>query len=247
MTRNRFGQYQRVGQEGFTLLEMLVVSGIIALLSLIAITLVSDVVNKARAVRTVNDMAVISKGIDAFAKDNGGIPNFSGLTSVDQLKQFLVPTYLKFMPTKDAWGNNIYYEAIVIDASDDDPEDDDHSDDHFDDDHVDDDHIDDHSDDHVDDDHLDDDHSDDDHLDDDHSDDHSDDHADDHSDDHADESEDNSSNGSSSGPALGIGMSYRLYSFGKYGTPDSDVVTGIYMDPTSDIVAEDGFFIQWKY
>ena len=40
---------------------------------------------------------------------------------------------------------------------------------------------------------------------------------------------------------------YRVYSDGRDGLPDSDLVTGLYRGSDSDIVIENGMFIQWKF
>jgi hypothetical protein len=38
-----------------------------------------------------------------------------------------------------------------------------------------------------------------------------------------------------------------VYSFGRDGTPDGDVVTGLYYGSSSDIVVENGMLVQWAY
>ena len=40
---------------------------------------------------------------------------------------------------------------------------------------------------------------------------------------------------------------FRVYSFGKDGTPDAEVVTGVWVDFNSDLVIQDGIFIQTKW
>ena len=40
---------------------------------------------------------------------------------------------------------------------------------------------------------------------------------------------------------------YRLFSYGRDGLPDSDVVTRLYRGSDSDIVIENGMLIQWKF
>ncbi len=40
---------------------------------------------------------------------------------------------------------------------------------------------------------------------------------------------------------------YRIYSYGRDGLPDSDLVTGLYGGSDSDIVVENGMLIQWKF
>jgi hypothetical protein len=47
--------------------------------------------------------------------------------------------------------------------------------------------------------------------------------------------------------STGSMLVYRVYSFGRDGIPDSDVVTGLYYGSSSDIVAENGMLVQWAF
>ncbi|MFQ5890703.1 MAG: type II secretion system protein [Gemmatimonadota bacterium] len=152
MAPHESGERKETGQKGFTLVELMVVLAIVAILALILTTGVTDILDRTRATRTVNDMRVISAALEGFYFDHGAFPELSGMAEVGDLVSSLVPNYLKALPTTDGWGNPIYYETIVVD-SDDDVDGDDDDDDGDDDDDDGDDDDDDDDDDDGDDDH----------------------------------------------------------------------------------------------
>ena len=64
--------------KGFTLLELLVVIGIIAILSTIAVAALNTARAKARDVKRMHDLRVISKALDMYYADYGYYPHVSG-------------------------------------------------------------------------------------------------------------------------------------------------------------------------
>lgn len=64
----------RAAQAGFTLLELLVVLGIIALLATVAAPQVLQYLGKARTETAKAQIAAISTALELYALDNGGFP-----------------------------------------------------------------------------------------------------------------------------------------------------------------------------
>lgn len=65
----------RRGEDGFTLLELLVVLGIIALLATIAAPQVLQYLGKARTETAKAQISAISTALELYALDNGGFPS----------------------------------------------------------------------------------------------------------------------------------------------------------------------------
>jgi len=106
-------------QRGFTLIELLIVLGIVAILSAIGITSVKDVLNRARAARTASDLLIVSNVIEQYTIDNGGFPDVDGLGPVSQIEHLVVPAYTGHLPTTDGWGHVIFYERVVASGKND--------------------------------------------------------------------------------------------------------------------------------
>ncbi len=209
--------------EGFTLIELLVVVALVAILSGLALASVKDMIQRARAARTVSDILVASKAVDQYVLDNGPLPDGDG--TLASILPLLVPQYARTLPTADAWGNDFFYDQVVTSAKNDNssggaggqqswtichvtgaesnayetitvaqPS--------------------------VLQAHL----------------------------KHGDTLDECTGNEEDKdGSGSGAGYAYRIYSYGRDGVPDSDVVTGLYRGSDSDIVVENGMLIQWKF
>jgi prepilin-type N-terminal cleavage/methylation domain-containing protein len=152
-------------QQGFTLLEVLVVIATVGLVGIFAVQLSLSVVNRNRVTNTMITIRDVSWAVSQhLGEPEGELPDgFYRVSDIaPRLRGFLQP-----VPTKDAWGNNLWIERLEDETDDDDLS-----------------------------------------------------------------SEE---------------TRYRIYSFGRDGVPDSDAVTGIWIDFDSDIVIQNRTFIRVRW
>jgi general secretion pathway protein G len=95
-------------ESGFTLLEILIVLGIIAIIAAIAVMSYFLAVDRARQKRTLNDMRMIATAWESRATDTHSYAA-AGYTypptplTAEALRTMLVPTYSKEFPRYDGW------------------------------------------------------------------------------------------------------------------------------------------------
>jgi general secretion pathway protein G len=109
---------RRYGQDGFTLIEIMVVILILGLLATIVVQSLRGAADKAKRVKAQADIAELKTALDRYYLDNGYYP------TTDQGLQALVaapttgkiPTnyetggYIQRLP-KDPWGNVYFYQS----------------------------------------------------------------------------------------------------------------------------------------
>jgi len=104
-------------QDGFTLIELMVVILIIGLLATIVVQNLRSATDKAKRVKAQADLAQIKSGLDRYYLDNGSYPSsdqgLNGLVSApgsgNVPKDWGGP-YLEKIPP-DPWGNSYYYQS----------------------------------------------------------------------------------------------------------------------------------------
>ena len=116
--RRRSNQQRRRGQDGFTLIEIMVVILILGLLATIVVQSLRGATDKAKRVKAQADIAEIKTGLDRYYLDSGSYP------TTDQGLQSLVAApasgrvpanyesggYIQSVP-KDPWGNLYFYQS----------------------------------------------------------------------------------------------------------------------------------------
>ncbi|MFW2176597.1 MULTISPECIES: type II secretion system major pseudopilin GspG [unclassified Moraxella] len=117
MKTTRFPSYQLSShQQGFTLIEVMVVVVILAILAGLVVPKVAGQSDKARVKTTETALATTSNAIDMFKVDNGRYPTTQeGLNSLitppQGAKNWPEGGYVKGGMPKDGWDNELQYVA----------------------------------------------------------------------------------------------------------------------------------------
>jgi len=102
----------RSGSAGFTLIELLIVVAMIGILAAIAVQTALYAFDVARLSSTVGSMRGVATVVMAYETANSTLPG-SGLQTVASVE----PTFRAMgapVPTRDGWGNDLYFENVVI-------------------------------------------------------------------------------------------------------------------------------------
>jgi general secretion pathway protein G len=96
------------GQDGFTLIELMVVLVVIATLAAIALNYAMFAFDQSRVGRTVAQMRGVSNALTRYQSDMSTLPG-GGLQPVSAIAAIVQPTGGS-LPTVDGWNFPIYYE-----------------------------------------------------------------------------------------------------------------------------------------
>ena len=115
MTRQ---QRRHSNQDGFTLIEIMVVILILGLLATIVVQSLRGATDKAKRVKAQADIAEIKTGLDRYYLDSGSYPTTDqGLASLVAAPQggrvpanYEAGGYIQSVP-KDPWGNPYFYQS----------------------------------------------------------------------------------------------------------------------------------------
>jgi len=106
-------------KKGFTLIELLIVVAIIGIIVAIAIPNLLNAIQRAKQKRTMADMRAAGTAAEAFAVDWNHYPPSAALLLPPTLAftsatlNYMQPTYIKLLPTLDAWGGPLYYDCTT--------------------------------------------------------------------------------------------------------------------------------------
>jgi type II secretion system protein G len=100
-------------QKGFTLIELLIVVAIIGIIAAIAIPNLLNAINRGRQKRTMGDIRTLATAAEAYTVDFGFYPKMGDGTVSAQLVTYLVPTFLRKLPARDGWNNNLIWNGVT--------------------------------------------------------------------------------------------------------------------------------------
>lgn len=109
-------QLQRMGQRGFTLIEVMVVVVILGILAAVIVPKIMDNPDKARIVKARSDVQALKSALDLYKLDNFNYPSTNqGLQALVQkpsgspeARNWKQGGYLDKLP-RDPWGNEYQY------------------------------------------------------------------------------------------------------------------------------------------
>jgi len=96
-------------QKGFTLIELLIVVAIIGIIAAIAIPNLLNAINRGKQKRTMADMRSIATAVESYSVDWNFYPK--GATDLTTLAPYIVPTYIKKLPTADGWNRALIFNS----------------------------------------------------------------------------------------------------------------------------------------
>lgn len=98
----------RHGARGFTLVETLIVVAVLGIIAAIAAANFFQVWQRARQQATVSNIRTVSFAVSSYVTDWHAVPQVAG-GSVASIAPYLIPTYGRHLPTRDGWGNPLFY------------------------------------------------------------------------------------------------------------------------------------------
>ncbi len=87
---------------------LFVIIGVIGIIAAIAIPNLITATERSKQKRTMADLRSVATAVEAYATDHNQYPN---ATDLESLRPLLTPTYMKQMPSRDAWTHEFRYAA----------------------------------------------------------------------------------------------------------------------------------------
>jgi general secretion pathway protein G len=100
-------RFERPAEDGFSLLELLVVTVVLGIVSSISLVSLFGALDRSKQRATMADMRTIGRALEAYNVDNSGLPDDSG--GLGALIDDLVPFVADTVPLQDHWGHDYGY------------------------------------------------------------------------------------------------------------------------------------------
>ena len=97
-------------QQGFSLIELLIVVAIIGIIAAIAIPNLLNAIDRGKQKRTMADMRSIGTAVESYAVDNNVYP-IAATSAI--LSGLVAPIYIKTMPQADGWAHTFQVDSIA--------------------------------------------------------------------------------------------------------------------------------------
>ena len=102
-------------QQGFTLIEVLIVTVVLGIVASIALVSLFGALDRSKQRATMAEMRIISRSIEAYIVDNNTPPDDSG--GLASLTAVLIPYQTNVVPTRDHWKHPYDYSSDVTGVS----------------------------------------------------------------------------------------------------------------------------------
>ena len=100
---------------GFSLLEILVTTGIILVLTSIGVASFASANKRSRDARRTSDIQQLRSALEMYRSDNGYYPPINPtFGTIAALGAVLVPTYMSVLPSDPKQGQQYYYQATNL-------------------------------------------------------------------------------------------------------------------------------------
>ena len=96
-------------QAGYSLLELLIVTVVLAVIVSIALASIWNCLDRAKQRATMADMRTVARAIEIYNSEFGYLPLAPG--GITDLKRILVPYQSNILPTRDHWGHDLAYRS----------------------------------------------------------------------------------------------------------------------------------------
>lgn len=94
-------------EAGYSLLELLIVTVVLAVIVSIALASIWNAFDRAKQRATMADMRSVARAVEIYNSENGYLP--LAPAGIMDLKRLLVPYQSSILPTRDHWGHDLSY------------------------------------------------------------------------------------------------------------------------------------------
>ena len=98
-----------IRQQGFTLVELMIVLVVIALIAAIAIPNLINAIDRGKQKRTMSDIRTAATAIEAYSVDHSSYPQYTQGSLQATAAADLEPAHIKECPRLDGWYRPLHY------------------------------------------------------------------------------------------------------------------------------------------